>query len=122
MKYPSFEDLAKAIRDSARLKRDQRIDPDTQFCRDLGISGQDGVNLFKAIEGRYEILFSSDLYNRIESSRSILRDDPDESPVIQSLFRERFDDDPFTVGQLYRIVLQELRPASDHPQTDRRTS
>jgi len=35
MRFPSFEQLAEVIRDSAQLRRDKRIDPDTQVFRDL---------------------------------------------------------------------------------------
>jgi hypothetical protein len=37
MKYPSFEDLVNVVRDSFRLKRVERIDPDTQFVRDSAL-------------------------------------------------------------------------------------
>ena len=56
MQYPSFEDLAKVIRDSAQLKKDKRIDPDSQVCRDLGISGDVEFNILKAIESHYQIV------------------------------------------------------------------
>jgi hypothetical protein len=117
VKFPSFEDLARLIRDSARLKRDERIDPDTQVCRDLGISGNDGANLLKAIEVHYQIGFTSDLYDRIERDRSILRKDCDE-PMIQSLFGGALSaEHPLTVGQLYRNVLQELSALPDISQS-----
>jgi hypothetical protein len=123
VKFPSLEDLAKVIRDSGRLKRDKRIDPDTQVCRDLGISGNDGAKLLNAIEGHYQIGFKPELYDRIESARSIHGEDRDESPVIQSLFGGSFSEQPpFTVGQLYKVVLQELRALPDNSQVGSRAS
>ncbi len=117
MKFPSFEDLARVIRDSARLKGDKRIDPDTQVCRNLGISGNGVPTLLKAIEDQYRIAFTSELYDRIERDCSNLREDRDESPVIQSLLGgSLLEEHPFTVGQLYRVVLQELRALPDNSQ------
>jgi hypothetical protein len=122
MRFPSFEDLARVIRDSARLTRDKRIDPDTQVCRDLGIFGNDGVNLLKAIEGHYEMGFTSDLYDRIERGRPILRETRD-APVIQSLFGGvSAEEHPLTVGQIYRGVLQELHEVPDNLRAGPRVS
>ncbi len=123
MKFPSFEDLANVIRDSARLKRELRIDPDTKVCRDLGISGSDGAKLLKAIEGHYGIEFKSEPYDRIESDCSILREDRDDSPVIQTPLGGSFsEENPFTVGQLYRVLLQELGALPDNPEVRSRAN
>ena len=109
MKYPSFEDLARVIRDSARLKSDTRIDPDAQICRDLGLSGNSGINLLKAIENHYKITLKAELFDRTEICRSMIQENRDEMPVIQALLgRPIPDEDPITVGQLYKVVLLEL--------------
>ena len=106
MKFPSFEDLAKVIRDSARLEKARRIDPDTQVWRDLNISGTDGARLLKAIEDHYQMRFTSEIYDRIKSSPHESRD---ESPVIQTLLGGSISEQlPITIGQLYRVILQEL--------------
>jgi hypothetical protein len=106
VKSPSFEDLAKVIHDSARLEKDKRIDPDTQVWRDLGISGTDGARLLKAIENHYQMRFTSEIYDRIKSSP---RESREESPVIQSLLGGSISEElPITIGQLYRVILQEL--------------
>jgi hypothetical protein len=106
VKSPSFEDLAKVIRDSVRLEKDKRVDPDTQVLRDLDISGTDGARLLKAIEDHYQMRFTSKIYDRIESSP---RESRDESPVIQSLLGESISEElPITIGQLYRVILQDL--------------
>ena len=109
MKYPSFEDLARVTRDSARLKRDTRIDPDTQICRDLGLSGNIGIKVLKAIESHYKIALKAELFDRIETCRSIMQENRDEIPVIQSLLGRPIPEEaPITLGQLYKLVLQEL--------------
>ena len=110
MKYPSFEDLAEVVRESARLKRDKRIDPDTQVSGDLGITGKHGTDLLKSIERFYGIEFTAESYDRRENERASPAEDPDESPVIHSLLgKSAFEEHPLTVGQLYRIVLLGLR-------------
>ena len=119
MKYPSFEDLAKVIRDSARLKRDTRIDPDAKVCRDLGLSGKIGINLLKAIESHFNIALKRELFDRIETCESMNQEDRDEVPVIQSLLgRPIPEEDPITVGQLYRVVLQELHARPEDSRAD----
>jgi hypothetical protein len=50
MKFPSFEELAELVRVSARLKRNERIDPDTQLWRDLKLNEKQGIELLSAIE------------------------------------------------------------------------
>jgi hypothetical protein len=109
MKYPSFEDLAEVVRNSVRLKRDARIDPDTQFVRDLGIHERHGIDLLKAIEMHYGIEFTAESYHRMQNECSFHSKDTGESPVIQPLFGTSYLDGPsFTAGQLYGTVLREL--------------
>lgn|GEM_PF-5975273 len=109
MRSPSFEELAELIRASARLKRDERIDPDTQFLRNLSIAGRHGVDLLKAIERHYGIEFSAEIYDRVQSDPVSEFEDADESSVVQTLFGKSIQSDRFfTVGQLYRSTLQEL--------------
>ena len=107
MRCPSFEDLAQVVRDSARLKRDKRIDPDTQFLRDLSITGKHGIELLSAVERHYGIEFEPELYERMETGELIRSGGTDESPVIQTLFGSSVPTSPsITVGQLYKAVLQ----------------
>jgi hypothetical protein len=109
MKYPSFEELAELVRTSTRLKHGQRIDPDTQLLRDLKVNEKTGVELLIAIERRYEIRLSPEIHNQIQDIASIQCKDADESPVIQTLLgSSRPEDHPWTVGRLYRAVLEEL--------------
>ena len=118
MRCPSFEDLAQVIRDSARLKRDKRIDPDTQLLRDLSISGKHGIELLSAVERHYGIEFEAELYERMETEAQIRSGGSDESPVIQTLLGSSIPASPsITVGQLYKAVVQgmsELPANSKH--------
>ena len=119
MRFPSFEDLAQVVRASVRLKRDARIDPDTQFLRDLGITGKHGIDLLKVVESHYGITFESELYERVETEGLIQSEGTDESPVIQPLLRcSRPTGHWITVGRVYKAAIQELSELPDmrqHP-------
>jgi hypothetical protein len=113
MKFPSFEELAELVRVSARLKRDQRLDPDTQLLRDLRVNGKTGIDLLIAIEQHYGIRLSPEIHKALQEFGSVQCKDADEPPVIQSLFASSgAEDHPWTVGKLYRIVLEELSELS----------
>jgi len=120
MKFPSFEELAEVIRESARLRRDKRIDPDTEVSRDLEISGKHGPDLLKAIEGHYGLKFASELCDQLENDCLMDREDGEGSPVMEPLLgRRSAERHPVTVGQLYRTVLLELHKLPDiQEQTD----
>ena len=109
MKFPSFEELAELVRVSARLKRNQRIDPDTQLLRDLKLNEKTGIDVLTAIEEHYEIRLSPEIHNHIQNVGSFECKDTDEFPVIQSLLvSAKPDEYPWTVGRLYKVVLEQL--------------
>lgn len=109
MRFPSFEEVAEVILDSAQLRQDKRIDPHTQVFRDLDISGKGGADLLKAIEGLYGFEFASEFCDRLENDCLIDREYRDESPVMGSfLGKSSAEGHPVTVGQLYRMVLHNL--------------
>jgi hypothetical protein len=127
MKYPSFEDLVNVVRDSLRLKRVERIDPDTQFVRDLRITETHRIDLLKKIEVHYGIEFTVDFYDRMPSeslfhakkfhAKKFHAKNADEPPIIQTLFgASRSEVGSFTVGQLYKAVLRELNRRPEMPQ------
>jgi hypothetical protein len=60
METPSFDELAVFIRKWAMLPSDERIAPDTQFERDLGITGDDGGRLLHAIETHFDAQLATD--------------------------------------------------------------
>jgi hypothetical protein len=120
MKYPSFENLAEFVRDSVRSKRTNRIDPDTQLVPDLAITERNGIDLLRGIEKHYGIEFTSEFYDRIRSECLIHSKNEDEPPMIQPLFTTSLSHGlSFTVGQLYKAVLQGL---SKRPETSPKNS
>jgi hypothetical protein len=59
MTAPTFDDLAAFIRAWAQLPIDEPIRPDTQFERELGITGDDGGELLQAVEKHFAIQLST---------------------------------------------------------------
>jgi hypothetical protein len=116
MEYPSFEDLAEVVRRWARLKRDRRIDPGTEFERDLAISVHDETDLLNETERHYGIKFTAESFDLKPNEYLFHSSSPDTSPLIQTIFEKT---GPvvrtFTVGQLYRAVLRELSRSRDIP-------
>lgn len=109
MKYPSFEEFVEVVRQCARLKRDQRIDPEMQFERDLGMTLDDGTELLEDLERHYGIEFGADSFDLKENECLFHSDDPDAYPVVQTIFADsRTEVRPLTAGQLCRAVLKEL--------------
>jgi hypothetical protein len=60
MKVPSFDELTAFIRIEAQVPMEQPIRADTQFERDLGVTGDDGSYLVKAVEKHFEISLATD--------------------------------------------------------------
>ncbi len=60
MKVPSFDELAAFIRVQAQVPIEQPIWADTQFERDLGVTGDDGGYLVQAVEKRFAIPLSTE--------------------------------------------------------------
>ena len=54
---PAFDDVAEFVRGWARIPAKMRITPYTQFERDLGITGDDGVELLEAAQERFKVNF-----------------------------------------------------------------
>lgn len=109
MKFPSFEEFAEVVRSCARLKRDTRIDPETQFERDLGMTADDGTELLEDLETHYGIEFTADSFDLKEAECLFHSEGPDVFPVVQTIFgNSRTEVRPLTAGQLCRAVLKEL--------------
>ena len=51
----TFNDVADFVRDWARIPAKKQITPDTEFERDLGITGDDGDELLKAAQKRFKV-------------------------------------------------------------------
>ena len=112
MKYPSFEEFAEVVCRCAQLKRDTRIDPETRFERDLGMTADDGSRLLKDLEKHYGIEFGADSFELKKNECLFHSGDPDADPVVQTIFgASRTEVRPLTAGQLCRAVLKELGEA-----------
>ncbi|HKD61397.1 MAG TPA: DUF1493 family protein [Terracidiphilus sp.] len=106
----SFERLADFVRKWALLRNDKQISLDTQFERDLGITGDDGTELLEAVQERYGIEFTSESFG-LEFNEYVFRSEGFELfPIFfQSLFGKPTPEvRSFTVGELYEAVLKEL--------------
>ncbi|MGA9672934.1 MAG: DUF1493 family protein [Terracidiphilus sp.] len=55
-----FEQFADFIRESCQISQKRRIAPETQFERDLGVTGDDGVELLEATEKRFNIRLATE--------------------------------------------------------------
>ena len=52
---PTVEDLSAVIREFAGLRPDRRINARTRIDRDLGITGDDGIDLLRTVETRFQV-------------------------------------------------------------------
>jgi acyl carrier protein len=57
---PTFSDIADFVRGWASIPPKQQITPDTQFERDLGITGDDGSDLLEAAQKRFRVNLAPD--------------------------------------------------------------
>lgn len=55
---PTFDDVAEFVSDWAHISSNKQITPDTQFERDLGITGDDGDELLEAAQKRFKVDFT----------------------------------------------------------------
>ena len=54
-KNPTFDDVADFVREWARVPAKRQIEPETQFERDLGITGDDGSELLDAAQKKFGV-------------------------------------------------------------------
>ena len=59
MVKPTFQDLVDFVRSWAQVSPEQAIEPDTEFERDLGITGDDGGYLLEGAEKHFAIQLST---------------------------------------------------------------
>jgi acyl carrier protein len=59
-KSPTFNDVADFVRAWGRIPAKRQIDPETQFERDLGITGDDGSELLKAAQKKFGVDLAPD--------------------------------------------------------------
>lgn len=112
----SFDDFTQFIREYWSLSRKKVINPETQFERDLGLTGDDGDDLLEAVAKRYEIEFTSESFN-LKPNEALFHDEasvlflgPAAMQTLLSLdpLRSAREIRSFTVGELYDAVLKEF--------------
>ncbi len=52
---PSFEEVIAVIREFAAIRPDREITTDTRVEADLGITGDDGIDLLRTVEARFDV-------------------------------------------------------------------
>ncbi len=119
----TFEQLAAFIREEAAIRKKKAITPETQFERDLGITGDDGCELLEAVEKHFGLT----LHSEENGYRKAFDLGPDEylfhseggffplpySPPIITLFGPQFGTENvrvLTVGDLYSAIQKQKLP------------
>ena len=107
MEEPSFEELVETIREQCGLRPNKRVEPDTQFDRDLGVTGDDGKELLEAVEGRFGIKLTRESFG-LEPNEYLFGPEaslPDFSELL-SIFGNRPTKTlrTFAVGELFDVV------------------
>ena len=60
MVNPSFDEVVAFVRESRRIRKDRSITPETRLEADLGITGDDGVDLLEEAEKHFKLRLTSD--------------------------------------------------------------
>jgi hypothetical protein len=107
---PSFERLCEIIREQCHLHPDERITFDTQFERDLGITGDDGDYLLRAVAKEFEIEFDTKSFDLRPNEYLFNSEVPDLFGTIWRSIRGKPEPEvrSFAVGELYEAVLKGL--------------
>lgn len=107
----SFERLCEIIREESGFRPDKRIAPETQFERDLGITGADGDELLEAVGRNCGIQFTRESFGLSPNEFLFNPEGWDIFGVIIRLLLRKPEPEvrSFTVGELHRAVLEELK-------------
>lgn len=116
-KEASFEQVCRIIRDQCQLHPDERIVPETQFERDLGITGDDGSDIVDHVAQFYKIQFTAASFDLRPNEYLFHSEGIDLIPAfVRLLFRKPEPEvRSFSVGELYDAVVRELAKASQPP-------
>jgi hypothetical protein len=111
MSEPTFDDFANFIREYWRVSNRKIITAETQFERDLGLTGDEGTDLLQATEKRFGV--------KLCSEKGGLRETFNLGPNEYLFHSEGFELFPlalfgnaapkvrkFTVGELFQAVLK----------------
>jgi hypothetical protein len=106
---PSFEHLCEIIRDQCPLHPEERIVPDTQFERDLGITGDDGDEVLSRVAEYYGIKFTAKSFDLGPNEFLFHSEGFDlfNVPLRMILGKPEPEIRSFTVGELYDATSKE---------------
>jgi hypothetical protein len=109
MVRPPFQELADFIRTWLQLPTDWSIRPDTEFERDLGVTGDDGGDLLHQVEERFAVQLSTkeDGYRKTFGlGKNEYLFNPEGFPIWELLpFVPKTTVRVFTVGELYDAIV-----------------
>jgi hypothetical protein len=113
MENLQFEQFAEFIRECCCLGQDERIAPDTQFERDLGVTGGDGEDLLKEAEKLYSVKLTRESFN-LEPNEYLFGSDA-AFPDLLEIFGKRPTTTlrSFTVGELFEVIRKESENNSE---------
>jgi len=111
MKEPSFEELGELIREQCGFKACERIEPETQFERDLGVTGDDGCELLEAVEKRFGVTLTRETFN-LRPNEFLFGPEASLGDFI-TLFKIRKSKlRPFSVGEIHEAIRKEMNGGS----------
>ena len=117
MENLSFDQFAEFVRERFRLSRKRKIAPESELEADLGITGDDGCDLLRATEQRFDIRLCSEEHGYGETfnlgPNEFLFHSEGFGPDVLAIFgRPSPTIRAFTVGELYSAVQEALRKKS----------
>jgi acyl carrier protein len=112
-----FDEFVLFLREWAHIPIREKISPETQFERDLGITGDDGCELLEAAESKFGIHLSSeeDGYRKtfdLAPNEYLFTSEGGMVHELMSLFNNSVIR-PFTVGELYSAVQHAIARKSE---------
>ena len=105
----TFDNLCEVIREACVLHPEERITRETQFERDLGITGDDGGLVLREVGKAFGIEFSGQSFDLRPNEYLFNSEGWDFfGPITRMILRKPEPEiRPFTVGELYEAVLKE---------------
>jgi acyl carrier protein len=108
MEALTFGEFVEFIRQWAHIPKRNQINPDTQFERDLGITGDDGSDLLIATEKKFGVKLSSETFSLEPNEYLFNSEGFGVVHGIMTLFNTPTVR-AFTVGELYEAVDNTLK-------------
>ena len=111
-KNPTFDDVADFVREWARVPAKRQIEPETQFERDLGITGDDGSELLDAAQKKFGADLAPETFGLGPNEYLFNSEGFELGAAFVTLFTNPSVRD-FTVGELYQAVVKAREPKPD---------